>query len=80
MKCSAIKKFWGGLFHKPEKETRSPSQPSSIGFYPLTVGLRVDMSIPSGEGKETRASQLIWVSPAGTSRSVKSLRVLLLPN
>ena len=53
---------------------------ATLQIHPLTVGFRVDVSVPAGTEGEAEASQLIWVSPAGSLRSVKALKVLLFPN
>jgi len=82
MKCKTLRKLWGGLFSKKQDREEPGSRAArAYQVMPLTAGLRVDMKVPNGAGKELEASQFIWVSPAGSSsRSVKALRVLLLPN
>jgi hypothetical protein len=81
MKCKALTKLWAGIFGRSEEETGPVSRAVQVArLAPLTVGIRVDLSVPTGAGKETAASKFIWVSPAGSSRSVRALRVLLIPN
>ena len=82
MKCTAMTKVWTGIFGRSEEEEKGPAtKPVQVArLAPLTVGIRVDLSIPTGAGKETAASKFIWASPAESSRSVRALRVLLIPN
>lgn len=82
MTCRSLKQLWGGMFKKKQEVDASASrQPEPLQVAPLTVGLRIDLSVPHGAGKEVAASQFIWVSPTGSdSRSVKALKVLLIPN
>jgi hypothetical protein len=82
MKCKSLKQLWGGLFKKKGyQESPAPRQSEALQVAPLTAGLRMDLTVPTGAGKEMAVSQFIWVSPAGSdSRSVKALKVLLLPN
>jgi hypothetical protein len=82
MKCRSMKQLWGSLFKKKQEVDASAArQAELLQVAPLTVGLRIDLSVPHGAGREVAASQFIWVSPAGSdSRSVKALKVLLIPN
>jgi hypothetical protein len=81
MKCTALSKIWKGL-SKNQMQINPPAlQTGQVPLVaPLTVGLRIDTSVPTGAGKETTVTKFIWVSPAGSSRQVRSLRVLLMPN
>jgi hypothetical protein len=82
MKCDSLKRFWVGLFSRKQRQGGSGhSQVKALKVSPLTVGLRVDVTVPYGVGEALTASKVIWVSPAGShSRSVKALKVLLIPN
>ena len=81
MKHKTLKSLWGSLFKKEKRnESQTLGLESSTQVDSLTVGLRIDLSVPSGAGKEIAASQFVWVSPTGCDRSVRALRVLLLPN
>ena len=73
------KRVWGELAEDPRHDTRA-SLSAVPGVCPFTAGLRIDLSIPTGFEKETPASQFVWASHAGSSRSVKTLRILLLSN
>jgi hypothetical protein len=79
MKFDALKKLWGSLNRKKrQSEAATPIELSRV--YPVTTGLRIDISVPAGSEKGLSATKFVWVSPAGSSRSVKALRVLLLSN
>ena len=82
MKGKTLKELWGGLLQKTQNADEAAVQAvEAIRVTPLTARLRIDMTVPNGAGKEVAASHFIWVSPAGSNpRSVKALRVLLLPN
>jgi hypothetical protein len=76
-----LKKLWAHLLKKEQRsegEVVSNRPPARVD--PLTVGLRIDLSVLSGAGKEIAASQFVWVSPTRGTRSTRALRVLLLPN
>jgi hypothetical protein len=85
MKSKALNnlmELWTGKM-KVGQGKEAPSE-SMVGaplqIHPLTIGFRVDVSVPTGTRSEAEASQFIWVSPAGSLRSVKALKVLLFPN
>jgi hypothetical protein len=82
MKCKTLKQLWGGLFKGHRDEDSPPrKQAEELQLAPLKAGLRVDLTVPHGAGRELTATQLFWVSPAGSdSRSVNALKVLLIPN
>ena len=81
MKYHALRRWWKKLFKAgPEDPSAERSEAASIQLAPLSLGLRTDLAIPTWAGKETEASQFIWVSPTGSHRSVNALRVLLIPN
>jgi hypothetical protein len=81
MKCTALSKIWKGLYKNQKQSNPSALQTGQIPLIaPLSVGLRIDSSIPTGAGKETAVTKFVWVSPAGSCRQVRSLRVLLIPN
>jgi hypothetical protein len=74
--------LWNGKT-KLGQEKEGPSESmvgASLQIHPLTIGFRVDVSVPTGNESEAEASQFIWVSPAGSLRSAKALKVLLFPN
>jgi hypothetical protein len=79
MKFDTLRKLWGSLRRKEKLPKASPDG-ERPRFYPVTTGLRIDVSVPAGSEKGLSATKFVWVSPAGSSRSVKSLRVLLLSN
>ena len=67
MKCRSLKQLWGGLFKKKDEVDGSASrQAEALQVTPLTVGLRIDLTVPYRTGREVAASQFIWVSPAGS--------------
>ena len=81
MTHKTLKALWGSLFKNAQKiQSRPVRLGPSTQVDPLTVGLRIDLSVPSGAGKEMAASQFVWVSPTGPTRPLRALRVLLLPN
>jgi hypothetical protein len=82
MKCKSLRELWGGLFSRKQgREEPGTRATEAFQVTPLTAGLRIDTTVPSGAGQKLVASQFIWVSPAGSdSRPVKALRVLLFPN
>jgi hypothetical protein len=80
MSIRLLKKLWAGFRKNREQNDGAPLSTTSPRFYPVTTGLRIDLSIPIGSERGTPASQFVWVSPAGSSRSAKALRVLLLSN
>ena len=81
MNRKMLKKLWTSLLAKPgSKKVNSEGQWNPPRVDPFTVGLRIDLSVPSGAGLKTTASQFGWVSPTDCPRSARSLRVLLLPN
>ena len=81
MNRKMLKKLWTSLLANPgSKKVNPEGQGHRPRVDPFTVGLRIDLSVPSGAGLKTRASQFVWVSQTDCSRSARSLRVLLLPN
>ncbi len=81
MKHKTLRKLWASLFREGQKEEGQAARCGPAPRVdPLTVGLRIDLSVPSGAGKQTEASQFVWVSPTDGIRPVRALRVLLLPN
>jgi hypothetical protein len=81
MNHKTLKKLWNGLLAKAViKGVRPEGQRNQPRVDPFTVGLRIDLPVPSGAGTRTVASQFVWVSPTECPRSAKTLRVLLLPN
>jgi hypothetical protein len=81
MRCDALKQWWKKFFKADQEESSAEtSKAASIQLAPLSLGLRIDLAVPTWAGKETEASQFIWVSPTGSHRSVNALRVLLIPN
>ena len=81
MTWKKLTEFWGGILGRevPAKGAE-PAEAFPEKFSPITVGLRIDFEVPTGTNKEASASQFIWVSPGGSFRSVKALKVLLLSN
>jgi hypothetical protein len=78
MNCRALGNWWKGFFGK---KTASMSQtPVRLPFAPLSVGLRVDVSLSTGTGRLTNASQFVWISPVGSDPRGRALEVLLTPN
>ena len=79
MKFHALKKLWEGLIRTDNEFEAAPDR-ELPRVDPVTTGLRIDISVPAGSEKGISATKFVWVSPAGSSRSVSALRVLLLSN
>ena len=79
MRIRKLKKLWERFTKKATRAANAPVLAEPL-FIPITAGVRVDLSVPAGAGKGTPASDLVWVFPAGPSRSVKTLRVRLFSN
>ena len=79
MRIKMLKRLWVRFTKKGTGALEAPvlAEPR---FLPITAGLRVDLSVPAGTDKETSASDLLWVFPAGPSRSVRTLRIRLFSN
>ena len=82
MRFAKLKEFRAALLGKKQgREVDARPKASAPLVDPLSVGLRVDLTVPAGRGREMAATKLICVSPAGSaSRSVRSVRILLIPN
>jgi hypothetical protein len=79
MRIEKLRTLWVRLTKRANQASKAAVQTDSR-FIPITAGLRVDLSVPTGIGKRTPATDFVWVFPAGPSRSVKTLRVRLLFN
>lgn len=81
MNCQTIKKWWNGLFQKKREATDSNGAGlRAVRVAPLTVGLRVHSSLPTGRGRAADTTHFIWVSPQGSNPPENALKVLLSPN
>jgi hypothetical protein len=81
MTWKALTEFWGGILgRKVPARDAEPANAVPARVSPITVGLRIDFAVLLGTNREATASQFIWVSPGGSPRTVKALRVLLLSN
>jgi hypothetical protein len=81
MKNSSFSRFIKRLFKSRRKAPARNGTPRvHVMLRPLTVGLRVDTTLQARPGRLTEVSQLIWIAPAQSAGSVKTLKVVLHPN
>jgi hypothetical protein len=63
-----------------EAPARNETSRVHVTLRPLTVGLRVDTTHQVSPDRITEVSQMIWISPARSAESVKTLKVVLHSN